>query len=192
MHRALSAVLLTIMIFPAAFAQQLDSHPTPVNPADLSPVQAEIHYQDMLPALLKNFRLSRDQTAIDYTSWRRLNQFPFQSATHGRRYINHYANPLASVYGEAGARLPVGAIIAKDAITILDDGRTFPGPLAIMEKMPEGFDPEANDWRFTEILPDGSFLTADNQSGGFCIECHQGAPEGQDLLYFVPPEMRQD
>ncbi len=115
--------------------------------------------------------------------------------THGQRYVNNYANRLARDYGrfEDAGRLPVGAVIAKDSIAITAAGEVFPGPLFIMEKMPEGFSNASGDWRYTMVMPDGSLLGVTKGEGAqrveFCIGCHL-AREANDHLYFPPNEFR--
>jgi hypothetical protein len=57
--------------------------------------------------------------------------------------------------------------------------------LAMMEKMPPGFNPTGGDWRFTLILPDGRLFGSTNAEDEytveFCQKCHIDA--GADRLF---------
>ncbi len=154
-------------------------------------------YDRLKDILLEGYSLSRRSVAESYQSWRKFNRVPFQSATHGRRYINTYVNAIGTDYGRLseGEKMPRGSIIAKDSITAVRNGSVFPGPLFIMEKMPAGFNYVSGDWRYTMIMPDGSLYGVTKGEGAkrveFCIGCHL-AQEKYDHLYRVPPEYRID
>ena len=51
------------------------------------------------------------------------------------------------------------------------------------------------DWKYTEILPDGTLLGETNGEDAerveYCIACHLAA-EKQDHLYFIPKKYRID
>ena len=165
------------------------------NPADFSPEDAEAHYRDLIQRMDAGYGASDDPVAADYRKWTRYNLGPYRSATHGQRFVNNYANPIARAYGkyEDSGRLPVGSIIAKDSFTATADGRLRPGPLFIMEKMNSGFKYVTGDWRYTMITPDGVVFGV---TGGeneerveYCIGCHL-AREAFDHLYFIPENLR--
>mgnify|MGYP003628035952 CR=1 FL=1 len=166
------------------------------NPAKLSNEEAEAVYGEFREKMARGYASSGVKAAREYQKWQRYNLAPFRSATHGRRFVNHYANPLASAYGkfENAGTLPVGSIIAKDSLAVIDDDKIFPGPLFLMEKMPKGFNYVSADWRYTMIMPDGSLFGTTNGVGsgkvGFCIGCHL-AVEKQDHLYFPPKQYRR-
>ena len=90
--------------------------------------------------------------------------------------------------------MPVGSVLAKDSFEVTERGDVVTGPLALMEKMPAGFNPEGRDWRYTTIMPDGSlFGTTNGENTGrveFCVECHIAAGDEQDHLFFIPSERR--
>ncbi len=162
------------------------------NPKFLGPREAEAIYRRLRGRMKAGYALSGRRV---YDGWRRYNRAPYLSATHGRRYVNNYANPRAAAYGrfEGAGRLPVGAIVAKDSFTVTEDGEISPGPLFLMEKMPKGFNYASGDWRYTAIMPDGSVLGVTGGENAaaveYCIGCHL-AVESQDHLYFPPPKMR--
>lgn len=152
-------------------------------------------YNRLRGGMAKGYALSGNPTAKNYKSWKRYNSAPYGSSTHGNRFVNNYANAKAAAYGkyEAAGKLPPGAVIAKDSFMVADDGAVAPGPLFIMEKMPEGFSYVSGDWRYTMIMPDGSVfgatLGANANRVEFCIGCHL-AQEKVDHLYFLPEKWR--
>ncbi len=166
------------------------------NPADLSNGEADAIYKKIQGKMARSYASSGIEAARAYQKWPLYNTAPLRSATHGRRFVNHYANAIASAYGkyEAAGKLPVGSIVAKDSFAVTDDNKTLPGPLFLMEKMPEGFNYVSGDWRYTMIMPDGSLFGTTNGVGSgkvkFCIACHL-AVENQDHLYFPPTQFRK-
>jgi hypothetical protein len=152
-------------------------------------------YGDLKAGIAKEYAMSEDTTVRRYQTWKRYNTAPYQSSTHGNRYVNNYANAKASRYGayDSAGILPVGSVIAKDSFVVDKEGAAAPGPLFIMEKMAEGFNYVSGDWRYTMILPDGSrFGATKGDNAGrveFCISCHL-AREKFDHLFFLPEEWR--
>ncbi|MCB2053582.1 MAG: hypothetical protein KDE35_04985 [Geminicoccaceae bacterium] len=172
------------------------SHFRVEHPAEVQGAQAEEVYERLLPNMTAGYRLSDLAVARDYVRWRRFNATPYLSATHGSRYVNNYANGVARDYGAdvPPGGLPVGSVLVKDAFTVTEDGMVFSGPLAVMEKMPAGFDKAARNWKYVQIMPDGSLFGetgGENDAGmRFCVECHALAGDEADHLYFVPPQHR--
>ncbi|MGI9507182.1 MAG: cytochrome P460 family protein [Geminicoccaceae bacterium] len=193
------ATLLALLIaapipLDAQMSSQPEGHFSVDMPAELSAEEAEAIYQRVAPDMADAYAVSQDPGARDYQRWRRFNNAPYTSATHGSRYVNNYGNGLAQGYGRSGADLPLpeGAVLAKDSYAVTDDGDVFLGPLFLMEKMAPGFKPEARDWRYSMIMPDGSFFGmtgGDNEAKvQFCITCHETAGDENDHLFFIPEE----
>lgn len=165
-------------------------------PADLTDSAALTVYLRILNEMAAGYRLSGDQSAANYRTWRRFNKTPYRSATHGERYVNNYANTLGRSYGrfKRVGEMPVGAMLAKDAFAMTSQGDVFLGPLFLMEKMPAGFNPASRNWRYSMIMPDGSVFGRTKGDGSekveFCITCHQSAGEENDHLFFVPKKHR--
>ncbi len=165
------------------------------NPKIMTPEKAQSIYEQMRKTMASGYGLSKHPAAKAYQRWRRFNTSPYNSATHGQRYVNNCANAKGRAYGmfEKAGILPVGAVIAKDSFTVNEKGATGTGPLFIMEKMPQGFNYVSGDWRYTMIMPDGSIFgqTKGENSEGvkFCISCHLAA-EQNDHLHFMPKEVR--
>ncbi len=165
------------------------------NPVELSATEAEAIYDGLRVDLARRYAASGDATAEAYQGWTRFNTAPYGSMTHGRRFVNNYANDIARAYGaaEQAGRFPVGSIIAKDSFVVADDGSVQPGPLFVMEKMPAGFNYVSGDWRYSMITAAGELagrtLGAGAERVEFCIACHL-AREEQDHLFFVPEAFR--
>jgi hypothetical protein len=134
--------------------------------------------------------------AADYRSWSRFNTVPYQSATHGGRYVNNYADGAAAAYGkfEDFGEMPVGSILAKDSFTIDGNGQVSSGPLFLMRKMEAGFRPDFGDWEYTLIMPGGDVFGITKGAGSdnvdFCGTCHMAVPD-QDHMFFLPLEYRK-
>ena len=204
MRAAVTIALLAALAPAAATAQDSDDDATQPQghfrverPAELSDAEASTIYDRIRAASVAGYRLSGDRFAAAYVSWRRFNEAPYRSATHGRRFVNNYANEIAAAYGkhEDAGTLPVGSVLAKDSFAVTARGDVFTGPLFLMEKMPAGFDPEALDWRYSMIMPDGSLfgVTKGPDSGkvAFCVACHKEAGSRRDHLFFVPEKYRR-
>jgi hypothetical protein len=133
--------------------------------------------------------------AADYSNWELFNTVAYKSYTHGGRYVNNFANgigaPSCGEY-EDGGTMPVGSVLAKDSFAVSGKGTVVPGPLFVMEKMPEGFNGESEDWRYTLVMPNGNVLGTTNGEGSgnvaFCIDCHVYAE--RDSMLFIPEELR--
>lgn len=165
-------------------------------PAGLTGVNAVIIYNRILDDMVAGYRLSGFPHAESYRYWRRYNTVPHRSAQHGERYINTYANGVANAYRyfEAAGEMPAGAVIVKDSFAVTARGDVFSGPLVVMEKMPTGFNPESQNWRYMMYMPDGSLFGMTNGKGTerveFCVTCHKLAGHENDHLLFVPEQYR--
>ena len=182
---------------PAARAQSAnhESHIAIPNPAGLSKAEAVRIYRDNRDRMADGYALSRLKIIEDYQAWQIFNVAPYVSATHGQRYVNSYANETAKDYGtlKDGETLPPGSVLAKDSITVTDDGRVFPGAMFIMEKLTAGTSPETADWRYVMVIPDGSLhgdTTGDRpELVTYCHECHVTVKD-RDYTFYVPEDYR--
>ncbi len=191
---ALAALALAALAL-ASDVLRPDQHFVLEDPARLNPAAAERAYASVVDDMADRFATSGDPAAMYYRRWFRANRSPYLSATHGNRYVNNYVNVTARVYGTLppGQPMPIGSVIAKDAVSVDSSGEVLPGALALMEKKFEGYDPAARDWRYVLILPDGSiFADSDgpNSAGTeFCVACHAAAGDDADHLFFMPPNL---
>jgi hypothetical protein len=165
------------------------------NTTDLDPKTMQRHYQRMVDDMSLGYAVSDLAAAKSYRRWKKYNNAPYLSATHGRRFVNNYANAAASAYGlyEQAGTLPKGAILVKDSLMAADNGIMAAGPMFIMEKMAPGFNYVSGDWRYTMVLPDGSIFGVtkgeNSERVEFCIGCHL-AREPFDHLFFIPKIFR--
>lgn len=165
------------------------------DPAALTPERATAIYRDIRDQMVAGYRLSGDGAAENFIRWERYNSAPYQSATHGQRYVSNYANAAAESYQlyERAGVLPSGAVIVKDTFYVSQSGGVFPGALMIMEKMEAGFNDGTGDWRYTMIMPDGSLFGTTGgenaESVEFCGTCHALAA-ANDYLFFMPRAFR--
>lgn len=153
-------------------------------------------YDCVLRELKAAYAKSGNRIAMSYASWPRYSTRAYSSATHGGRYVQNYANDKGRAYGayEQAGRMPVGAEMAKDSFVVTADGHVMVGPLFIMEKMPAGFNPDSDDWRYTMIMPNGTVFGTTKGAGDakveFCIGCHMSVTPESDSLMFMPDEYR--
>ena len=132
-----------------------------------------------------------------YLRWKNFATAPYQSATHGSRYVNNYANETGDeAYGkyEDVGTMPAGSILAKDSFVVHPDGAAEIGPLFIMEKVKAGALEETNGWRYQMIMPNGTIFGTTGRAGSskvqFCAQCHSATADSQDSLFFMPEEFR--
>ena len=164
--------------------------------AEISPAEAKGAYDCLVGELKAAYAKAGLTTVKDYTRWTNVNTAPYQSATHGSRYVNNYANKRAAsfyVKFEESGKMPAGAVLAKDSFVVHPDGRVGVGPLFVMEKMNAGFSAASGDWRYTMVMPDGSkFGETKGENADrvkFCVGCHVAA-EDTDNMFFLPEEYR--
>lgn len=193
---ALAALLLIGLPGPANGAEE--EHLRLTTPGALAPAKAEAIYGRIKKDLAQSYAPAHDPTARNYPRWQRFNTAPYLSATHGNRYVNNFANAKAAKAGygklEPGQRMPPGAVVVKDSVTVTKTGEVFPGALFYMEKLAPGRSPKTADWRFVQILPDGSYFgdtIGDNgEDVAYCFTCHNAMAD-VDFLFFLPEEYRR-
>ncbi|MDP6872070.1 MAG: cytochrome P460 family protein [Alphaproteobacteria bacterium] len=167
------------------------------DPGALPPAKAQAIYQSVQGAMADGYAPSRDPIAKNYPRWRRFNSAPYLSATHGNRYANNFANEKAvkAGYGrlQPGQTMPPGSVVVKDSYTVTKEGEVFPGALFFMQKLAPGRSADTGDWRFVQILPDGSYIgdtTGDSpEDVMFCFTCHKAMAD-VDYLFFLPEAYR--
>jgi hypothetical protein len=165
------------------------------HPADLAPDAAEQIYLQVAAALAAGYARSAYPLAQEYQGWRRYNNAPYLSATHGNKYLSNYVNETGAGYAnfEDAGKMPVGTIIAKDSFSMTQSREILLGPLFVMEKMPAGFNEISGDWKYIQIQPDGTLLGETNGEGSvsvrYCIGCHNAVAQ-QDHLFFIPSAYR--
>ncbi len=163
---------------------------------ELTTAEAKGAYECLVKEMLAGYKKSGMKVAGFYKDWDIYNNQPYVSDTHGGRFVNNYANATARNYGkfEDVGRLPVGAMLAKDSFAVHGNGKTGPGPLFLMEKMPAGFNKASGNWRYTMVMPDGAIFGVTNGQNSakmqFCIDCHAAVADDQDSVMLLPDEYR--
>lgn len=167
------------------------------NPAKLTNAETERIYEVIKDRQFEAYARSGNETATSFKNWRRYNRTPYLSSTHGNRFINNYANDLATGYEtlESGDEMPPGAAFAKDSFVVEDDGTVRAGRLFIMEKLAAGSRESTYDWRYVFIDSNGDILgdnlNKDDPRVEFCHTCHKVRSD-RDFLFFVPPAHRTE
>jgi len=164
---------------------------------EVSDAEARAAYDCLKPEMAAAFAGSTEAAGAAHLNWPHVSTGPYQSITHGGRYVSNTANDVAVVaymkYEEIG-KAPVGSILAKNSFTILEDGKAAIGPLFTMTKMEEGWNPETGDWRYSMVMPGGATVGVTKGPNAanmdFCHECHI-AGEESDYLLFLPEDFRK-
>jgi hypothetical protein len=165
------------------------------NAALLSDEEAASIYERIAMDMAARYKLSHLPEIKNYRRGKSAVRNVYRATAHGNRYHNVFVNSLGKSYLnylDAGT-MPAGTLIFKDSFTVNKQGGVFPGTLAIMEKMPEGFNSRSGNWRFTMVMPDGSILGKLKGEGSakveFCVDCHMKSKQ-YDYLFFPPKEYR--
>ncbi|MCG8542664.1 MAG: cytochrome P460 family protein [Alphaproteobacteria bacterium] len=136
--------------------------------------------------------------AKNYGGWKRYSTVAYQSATHGGRFVQNYANAAGKAYGqyEKSGKMPVGTYLVKDSFTVTNDGKIGVGPLFVMRKMKNGWHAASGDWKYAMVMPNGAFMGEtkgrNSKAMQFCITCHVTVAEDQDSMFFLPEELRRN
>ena len=162
---------------------------------DLTDAEAKLAYNCIIKEMQAGYAKSDTKVASQYVSWKSYATRSYQSATHGGRFVQNFANAKAKNYGkfEDVGKMRHGAMLAKNSFAAMPDGKLAAGPLFLMEKMKAGWNKESGDWKYTMVIANGSTfgVTKGTNAAGmqFCIECHASA-EDEDYMLFVPDEYR--
>ena len=162
---------------------------------DLTDAEAKLAYNCIIKEMQAGYAKSGMKVAAQYVSWKSYATRAYQSATHGGRFVQNFANAKAKNYGkfEDAGKMRHGAQLTKNSFAAMPDGKLAAGPLFLMEKMKTGWNIESGDWKYTMVMADGSTFgeTKGTNAAGmqFCIECHASA-EDEDYMLFIPDEYR--
>ncbi|MCA3261032.1 MAG: cytochrome P460 family protein [Telmatospirillum sp.] len=176
---------------PAA-ASDIGSLGTP--PDHLTPTEVAATAACLAPALDAVLASAQDPVLRGAETWAPMSR-AYRGSEHGM-FLQVYANEAAAASYrryEQGAAIPLGGTVLKRSFRVAADGKAEPYALFVMERMPQGFSPDTNDWRFALIGPDGRLVGAtngpDDAKVRYCASCHATARR-QDFLLFVPPGLR--
>jgi len=115
-----------------------------------------------------------------YRGWKKVNDKPVLSETHGNRWVFTYLNKPAEGAALAGKfPFPPGAVLAKESFENEGGKPGAKGPLFLMEKRKKGYDAANNDWHYAVVNPDGTVAMSGSGKDGsptqFCAACHESA-----------------
>ena len=163
---------------------------------ELTDAEASAAYACAKPDLIVAYARSGVMAGRQYVGWTNHATTPYQSATHGGRYVNNYANGVGADYGryEDAGTLPEGSLLAKDSFSVNKTGQVMVGPLFLMAKMAAGFNAGTGDWQYQMVMPNGTVYGTTGGAGSakvqYCADCHNAMAE-QDSLWFLPDEYRR-
>lgn len=129
-----------------------------------------------------------------YKSWKKVNEKPVPSQSHGGRLVFTYLNKKAEGPGLSGTfPFPEGSVLAKDSFESQGGKPGAKGPLFIMEKRKKGYDVANGDWHYATVGPDGAVTMSGSGKEGsptqFCAACHQAA-KVNDYVFGVGTTMK--
>lgn len=183
--------LAALAMFPAgaAFAQDCTAY-TAEDPFDLTEDEIVAFYDCLSDQMAEGYAANDDPVGSVYREWTATQTRPGLAGVHGNRLLNTYANDIAAeqyLQFAEDIEMPAGSILAKESITLSSKrGAARPGPLFVMTKLEEGGAPEADDWLYAGVQPNGKVM---NVKQSFCHDCHV-AYDYQDNLGYPVEETR--
>lgn len=185
------ALVAAFALFPAsaAVAQDCTAY-TAEDPFDLDEAQIVAFYDCLKDQMAEGYGSQGDAVGSEYRNWTITQTAPGLAGVHGNRLLITYANDIAAEqylqYAE-DITMPVGSVLAKESITLSSKRQAArPGPLFIMTKLAEGEAPDADDWLYAGVQPNGKVM---NVKQSFCHDCHV-AYDYQDNLGYPLEEVR--
>jgi hypothetical protein len=183
----LSLVTLTTATLFATTAFAEDCKTSVEDAFDLEAAQINEIYACISAKMLEGYTKGDNEVAAAYRNWTPTATRPAVAGPHGNRLLNTFANDIAAEqylkFEEEGVVMPAGSVLAKESIKInVKKEKAVVGPLFIMTKGDAGAAPEANDWIYSAVQPNGKPMKI-KQS--FCHNCHEGFAEQGDLGYPV-------
>jgi hypothetical protein len=138
----------------------------------------------------------------DYATYTRVNKAPYESPTHGKRFVEVYVNQVGLAAYQSAAEFPTGTIVVKTSWETVDGKPTdVPGPIFVMEKRAKGFAPEHQDWWYGlhwEKVPaswvarmggkDQVYWRSPSKKVDYCWGCH----ENYDRNMGLPPAAQRN
>ena len=186
-------IALTIAAFAAMSTSALaaDCAVDVEDPFDLEAAQITEIYDCISAKMIEGYTKGDNEVAAAYRDWTPTATRPAVAGPHGNRLLNTFANDIAAEqylkFEEEGVVMPAGSVLAKESIKInAKKKQAVVGPLFIMTKGEAGAAPDADDWIYSAVQPNGKPMKI-KQS--FCHNCHE-AFEGQDALGYPLEEVR--
>ncbi len=184
---AAAALTATTMFATGASA---DSCTVAGDPYDLDDAGVTALYDCIKDKMAAQYASQGDEVGSAYRGWAVTSTRPGLAGPHGERFLQTFANDVAAEqylkFEEEGVVMPVGSVLAKESFKVKKDGSLAVGPLFIMTKLEAGGAPDADDWHYDALQPNGKVMKI-KQS--FCHDCHVGW-ESQDNLGYPLEEVR--
>ncbi|WP_226779463.1 cytochrome P460 family protein [Oceaniglobus trochenteri] len=180
MKPLLLATTLTIATTTGALAQDCTAEG---DAFDLDAAAVAALYDCIEGTMAAQYAAEGDSVGTQYREWQVTSTRPAVAGPHGERFLQTFANDIAAEqylkFAEEFDAMPVGAVLAKESFS-LKDGKARVGPLFIMTKLEKGGAPEAGDWRYDALQPNGKAMGI---SQGFCAGCHLNWDYRDSLAY---------
>jgi len=161
------------------------------DPFELDAAAIDEIYTCLKDEMAEKYAKDGNEVATAYRDWTVTSTRPAVAGAHGSRLLQTFANDVAAEqylkFATEGVDMPAGSILAKESISISKkkkEART--GPLFIMTKGEEGAAPDAGDWVYSALMPNGKPMKI---SQSFCHDCHVSW-EAQDMLAYPLEEVR--
>lgn len=152
---------------------------------DLTEEQIASVYDCLKDQMVEGYSKEGSEIGMNYRDWTVTGTRPAVAGPHGERLLQTFVNAIGAEeylrYAEEDVAMPVGSVIAKESISFSKKKKEARvGPLFIMTKVAEGEAPEAGDWVYSGIQPNGKPMKF-KQS--FCADCHLNWEEQDSLAY---------
>jgi cytochrome P460 len=186
------AAIVSAVLFTSNTAIAQEACPVSVlEPFDLTESDINSIYDCMKDRLTAAYTKEGNKIGENYRNWAVTATRPAVAGPHGERLLLTFANPIGAEqylkFEEEGVVMPAGSVLAKESIKINKKKKAaVVGPLFLMTKLEAGGAPDAGDWRYDAIAPNGKQMKI-KQS--FCAACHMGY-SGQDSLAYPLEEVR--
>ncbi|WP_291735937.1 cytochrome P460 family protein [Leisingera sp. F5] len=159
------------------------------DPSELEAEAVSRIYECIEAKMAEGYAGNGDPVGAEFRSWHVTSTRPALAGPHGERFLQTFANGIAAEqylkFADDGFTMPAGSVLAKESFKV-KKGNAVPGPLFIMTKLAVGGAPEAGDWLYAALLPNGKEMKI-KQS--FCAGCHMNW-EDQDSLAYPLEEVR--
>jgi hypothetical protein len=156
----------------------------------LTAQEAEDAYRCVQDVVAQRYKDSGHVLARIYDQWSRMSYTPFYMEQMGGRYVALHANERAinyrdnSIYRERD--MPVGGVIAAPSFSVQKNGQILIGPLILVEKINQGFNPVQGNWRYTTISPQGEVLGATQGNNAEVVQiCPDCLADKTDVLFLT-------
>jgi hypothetical protein len=124
------------------------------------------------------------EVGADYQSFKKVSKQPFDSPTHGHRFVEIWVNETGYAAYTGEDAFPVGSVIVKSSWERDGDKASDQaGPLFVMEKREAGFSPDHEDWYYAihwekpvgplaKQLPGPIYWRSPSAKVSYCWKCH--------------------